>query len=154
MNSSNQGSSKTMTSNLGQLGSWETMVFQSKGDDRGELIALQGLHEVPFEIKRVYMLTKTLGDVTRGLHAHRKLDQVLVAVSGSCKVTLDTGVERQTIELDRPTAGLRITNLVWRELFDFSPDCVVVVMASAYYDPSDYIRNYDEFLRVVGELSK
>jgi dTDP-4-dehydrorhamnose 3,5-epimerase-like enzyme len=130
-------------------GTWEELKFASKGDHRGELVALQNPQEVPFPIRRVYVLTKTLGNVTRGLHAHYNLDQVLIAVSGACRVRVDNGSDAKEFCLDTHTKGLRITNLIWREMFDFSPDCVLLVLASQEYDPEDYIRSYEKFLEIV-----
>ena len=123
--------------------------FPPLGDDRGSLVALEANETVPFEIKRVYYLFGTKKDVTRGLHAHLDLKQVLLCVTGSCKILLDDGVVRQSVFLDSPTKGLLVESLVWREMSQFSSDCVLLVIASHYYDESDYIRNYDEFKKAV-----
>lgn len=125
--------------------------FTPHGDDRGQLVALEEYREIPFAIRRVYYMYHTAPEAVRGKHAHRSLRQVLVCVHGSCKVLLDDGRERQTVTLDKPWQGLEIANVVWREMFDFSPDAVLMVLASAPYDESDYIRDYrefQEFLRV------
>lgn len=129
-------------------GSWSLLTFHSKGDQRGQLVALQEGFEIPFEIKRVYYLTRTLAGVTRGMHAHIDLDQVLIAVSGKCRVLVDNGVTRESFILDDCQKGLRITNLVWREMSDFSSDCVLLVLANRYYEPLDYVREYSDFLRL------
>ena len=131
------------------MGSWEQLRFPSRGDARGQLVALQELHEIPFEIRRVYYLTKTLSDVVRGLHAHYNLDQILIAISGRCRVRVDNGQQKEEFLLAEDTHGLRVTNLVWREMYDFSPDCVLLVIASQLYDSADYIRDYEVFLRTV-----
>ena len=130
-------------------GSWETVRFPSKGDSRGELVVVEENRELPFAIKRIYYLIKTKEGVRRGFHAHRNLDQVLLAISGSCRVLVDDSYRREEYLLNDCQNGLRIKNLVWREMFDFSPDCVLLVLASEIYNEDDYIRNYDEFLRTV-----
>jgi dTDP-4-dehydrorhamnose 3,5-epimerase-like enzyme len=124
------------------------LEFPPLGDDRGSLVALEANETIPFDIKRVYYLFGTNQDVTRGLHAHLALKQVMLCVTGSCKVLLDDGVVRETIVLDSPTKGLLVEGLLWREMSQFSPDCVLLVIASEHYDESDYIRDYDQFRRV------
>ena len=122
--------------------------FPSLGDDRGSLVALEGEKSVPFAIQRVYYLFGTKLGVSRGFHAHQKLQQVAVCVTGRCRMVLDDGRQRDEVWLDSPNQGLFIGNMVWREMHDFSPDCVLLVLASEHYDETDYIRNYDEFLRL------
>lgn len=124
-------------------------VFQPHGDERGQLIALEENRDIPFHIKRVYYMYDTIAGVVRGGHAHKTLQQIMVCIHGSCKVLLDNGVEKKVVPLEKPYEGLYISNNLWREMFDFSPDAVLVVFASELYDESDYIRNYDEFLRFV-----
>lgn len=121
------------------------------GDARGSLIALEANREVPFDIKRVFYIFGTQPDVPRGNHSHYKTKQFLVAVAGSCKVTLDDGKIKQTFDLDKPNIGLFQDALIWGTMHDFSADCVLLVLADDYYDESDYIRNYDNFLEVVGQ---
>ncbi len=124
------------------------------GDERGNLVSLEANRNVPFEIRRVYYLYGTRADVSRGYHAHKNLKQLIVAVSGSCRFVLDDGAARTEVILDDPAMGLLVESNVWREMHDFSRDCVLMVLASALYDESDYIRDYDEFIRTVGvELS-
>lgn len=119
------------------------------GDDRGSLIALEAEKTVPFEIKRAYYIFGTQQGVARGFHAHHNLKQVAVCVTGKCRMILDNGVTHEEAWLDSPTKGLLIGDLVWREMHDFSEDCVLLVLASEHYDEADYIRDYDEFLRSV-----
>jgi len=123
--------------------------FPSLGDDRGSLVALEGENTVPFEIKRVYYIFGTEQNVARGFHAHHNLKQVAICVTGRCRMILDDGKNREEVWLDSPTKGLLIGDLVWREMHDFSEDCVLLVLASEHYDENDYIRDYDEFLRVI-----
>ncbi len=120
-----------------------------KGDSRGSLIALEGGGDVPFEIARVYYVYATQPNVDRGFHAHRKLKQFAVAVSGGCTMVLDNGKERAEVRLDRPSRGLTIGPMVWHEMRAFTPGCVLLVLADAIYDEGDYIRDYSRFLAMV-----
>jgi len=119
------------------------------GDDRGSLIALEEMQNIPFEIKRVYYIFGTKKDVRRGLHAHKTLRQVAICLHGSCKFHLDDGHNNREVILDRPDIGLYIDTLIWREMSDFSPDCVLVVLASDHYNESDYIRDHAKFMEIV-----
>ena len=132
---------------MGNLLKW--VDFPSLGDDRGSLVALEGNETIPFDIKRVYYLFGTRKDVTRGLHAHLALKQVLLCVAGSCKVLLDDGFVKESVFLDSPSKGLLVESLVWREMSEFSDDCVLLVVASEHYDEADYIRNYQDFKNIV-----
>ena len=120
------------------------------GDDRGTLIAIEAGRQIPFDIQRVYYVFDTKPGVSRGFHAHHALRQLLVAVSGSCTLVLDDGTSRDEVRLDDPALALTIDGLVWREMRDFSPDCVLMVLADRAYDESDYIRDHDEFVAAVG----
>lgn len=124
--------------------------LQTHGDERGSLVALEDQKNVPFTIRRVYYLFGTKEGVRRGFHAHKNLIQLVVAVRGSCRFHLNNGHEQIEILLDNPAQGLLIESMIWREMYDFSEDCVLMVLASAHYDESDYIRNHEEFI----ELSK
>ncbi|KMJ46239.1 dTDP-6-deoxy-3,4-keto-hexulose isomerase [Xenorhabdus khoisanae] len=120
--------------------------LQIHGDERGALVALEEAKNIPFAIKRVYYMFNTGTSVRRGLHAHRRLKQVAIVLRGSCRFVLDDGRERIEVLLDNPQQGLLIESIIWREMYDFSSDCVLMVLADNLYDESDYIRNYDEFL--------
>ena len=120
--------------------------FPSLGDERGSLVALEGARTVPFKIKRVYYIFGTQPGVARGFHAHRNLRQVAVCVTGKCRMVLDDGEKREQAWLDSPNKGLVIGEMVWHEMHDFSSDCVLLVLASEYYDESDYIRLYSDFV--------
>lgn len=119
-----------------------------KADSRGSLLAIEGETDVPFAIARAYCVYGTQAGVDRGFHAHRDLTQLAVAVSGHCTMTLDDGRSRASVLLDDPSRGLLIRSMVWREMTDFSPDCVLLVLADRHYDEADYIRDYDTFLRL------
>ena len=128
---------------------YKIIKFQQHGDARGQLVALENEKEIPFNIKRVYYMYDTLEDVRRGFHAHKKLQQILICTSGSCKIHLDDGYKTAEVVLDKPYEGLYVTNNMWREMYDFSDDAVLLVLASELYDEKDYIRNYDDFIKMV-----
>jgi dTDP-4-dehydrorhamnose 3,5-epimerase-like enzyme len=123
--------------------------LHSLGDERGQLISLEGNKNIPFAMKRVYYIFNTQPFVRRGLHAHKKLEQLLICTSGSCSILLDDGQNKQTTRLDAPHDALFIGSMIWHEMYDFSADCVLMVVASDYYDEADYIRDYDVFLNKV-----
>ncbi|GLQ86449.1 sugar 3,4-ketoisomerase [Dyella flagellata] len=127
----------------------QRVQLQQHGDERGMLVALERDRNVPFEIRRVYYLFATKQQVHRGQHAHRHLNQLAVTVRGSVKFLLDDGSGPVEVVLDDPSQGLLLGSMVWREMYDFSEDCVLMVLADQLYDPADYITNYDEFLREV-----
>lgn len=123
--------------------------FEKHGDERGTLIALEQWKNIPFEVRRVYYMYETGAGVVRGHHAHKHLKQVLICVHGSCKIRLDDGQEKKIVPLDDPSIGLYLESNIWREMFDFSEDAVLMVLASELYDESDYIRDYNSFLEYV-----
>lgn len=120
--------------------------FHQRKNDTGALIALEENREIPFPIQRIYYIYDVAPGARRGFHAHKKLHQVLISIHGSCKILLDDGRDREIVELTGPDRGLLLHNTVWREMYDFSPGAVLLVLASDYYDETDYIRDYDEFL--------
>ena len=115
------------------------------GDDRGSLVAIESINDIPFEIKRVFYIYGTRPDVSRGQHAHYITKQYLIAVHGSCKITLDDGRRIITHELNQPNIGLFQNAMEWGTMHDFSSDCVLLVLADQFYKEADYIRCYDEF---------
>lgn len=125
--------------------------FTIMGDERGSLIALEEHHNVPFDVKRVYYIFGTKAGVRRGYHAHRNLKQLAICVSGSCKFLLDDGTKQEHFTLNNPEQGLYLDGLLWREMYDFSPDCVLLVLADQYFDAHDYIRDYDKFLEILND---
>lgn len=120
--------------------------FDIKGDYNGFLTAIEGNISIPFEIKRLFYIFDTKKGVVRGQHANLNSQFVLVSIEGDCKVLADNGREKETFILDRPYKGLFLEKLVWKDMFDFSPDCILLVISDCIYDPSEYIRNYDDFL--------
>lgn len=128
--------------------------FPPHGDDRGQLVAIETMQDIPFEVRRVYYIYDTLPGVRRGFHAHRNLQQILICAHGSCKIHLDNGYEQEEVLLDKSYEGLYISNDMWREMYDFSDGAVLLVLASEHYDESDYIRNYDDFIKLVHEKER
>jgi len=121
------------------------------GDHRGKLVAIESAVDVPFEIKRVFYIYGTEPGIPRGQHSHFKTKQYLIAVNGSCKVTLDNGSKKETFFLNSPNIALFQDAMIWGEMHDFSKDCVLLVLASDHYKESDYIRNYEDFLLEVNK---
>ena len=123
--------------------------FPPHGDDRGQLVAIEENKDLPFDVKRVYYIYDTLPGVRRGFHAHKNLEQILLCVNGTCKIHLDNGFDTAEVVLDKPNEGLYISNDMWREMYDFTPGTVLLVLASEHYDEADYIRDYQQFLKLV-----
>lgn len=120
-------------------------MFQQHGDERGMLVSLEEYNDIPFEIKRVYYMYDTSEGVRRGFHAHKKLEQILVCVNGKCKILLDDGKEKKIVSLEKPYEGLYVPYDIWHEMYDFSSDAVLLVLASTLYKEEDYIRDYEKF---------
>ena len=125
--------------------------FKSHSAETGELAFFEANRDIPFEIKRIYYLYNIKHRQTRGHHAHKELRQVFICIHGSCKVMLTNGSERIDVLLNDPTEGLYIEKGLWREIYDFSHDAVMVVLASDYYDEQDYIRDYDTYLEYLNQ---
>lgn len=126
--------------------------FQNHKDDRGNLVVAEYEKEIPFLVKRIYYIYDVLDDKRRGFHSHKQLKQVYIAINGSLKVMLDDGKKQEIVTLDDPTKGLYIGYNVWREIYDFSKDAILLVLASENYSENDYIRNHDEFLSSLKEI--
>jgi dTDP-4-dehydrorhamnose 3,5-epimerase-like enzyme len=125
--------------------------FNPLGDERGSLIAIEAEKSVPFPIRRVYYIFATKEGVERGFHAHKALNQVAVAVTGSCEMVLDDGQSKATVLLDSSEKGVLIGPGMWRVMRNFSSDCVLLVLADQHYDEADYIRDYEEFKKWVNQ---
>lgn len=115
------------------------------GDHRGALIVAESNKNIPFGVKRIYYILDAKPDIPRGFHAHKNLIQLAFCLKGSCKMIMDNGLEKQEVYINQPNQGLVIPPLVWHEMHEFSEDCVMLVLASDYYDESDYIRDYQYF---------
>ena len=129
---------------------YKILEFGDLGDERGKLVVVEGNMDIPFEIKRVFYIYGSDKDVVRGQHANRTSEFVLINVSGSSKVRVDNGFEEEIIELNRPRMGLYLPTMVWKDMYDFSEDSVLLVLANTHYDAEEYIRDYDEYLKEVG----
>jgi dTDP-4-dehydrorhamnose 3,5-epimerase-like enzyme len=125
--------------------------LQKHGDERGSLVSLEDQRNVPFPIRRVYYLFDTKPDIRRGFHAHRQLNQLAIVVRGSCRFHLDDGKEKVDLLMDNSAQGLMLPPLLWHEMYDFSEDCVLMVLADGHYDESDYIRSREEFLELASK---
>lgn len=122
------------------------MKFKSISEEYGSLVPIESERDIPFQIKRIYYITNVAKDITRGFHSHRMLHQILICPRGSVKIRVKNPNNEEVYELNNNSKGLYIGPLIWREMFDFSEDAVLLVLASEYYDENDYIRNYDSYL--------
>ena len=129
---------------------YKILEFGDLGDERGKLVVVEGAQDIPFEIKRVFYIYGSDSQVVRGQHANRNSEFVLINVSGSSKVRVDNGFEEEIIELNRPRMGLYLPTMVWKDMYDFSEDSVLLVLANTHYDGHEYILDYDEFIKEVG----
>lgn len=128
----------------------QMLEFPQRGDDRGHLVIVEGGVDVPFEIKRAFYIYGSDADVVRGCHANRKSEFVLINVAGSSKVKVKDGEGNEAIFcLNRPHTGIYLPTMVWKEMYDFSDDSVLLVLSSEHYDPEEYVRDYKMFERMV-----
>ncbi len=121
-------------------------------DERGSLGVIESNLDIPFEIRRIYYLFKNCQDKNRGSHAHKKLKQVYIALSGSCVIEFDDGNKKFEYKLNNPVEGLYIDQVVWREIKNISHDCVLLVLADDFFQEKDYIRNYEEFINYIKNI--
>ena len=127
--------------------------FMERGDERGNLVVIEGENQdIPFDIKRVFYIYGSDSTVIRGQHANRRTKFVLINVAGRSKVKVDNGFETQVISLDKPRMGLFLDTMVWKDMYDFSPDSTLLVLCSEHYDDSEYIRDYDAYIREIREV--
>ena len=129
---------------------YKILEFGDLGDERGNLVVVEGARDIPFEIKRVFYIYGSDSEVVRGQHANRKAEFVLINVSGTSKVRVDNGFEETIIELNRPRMGLYLPTMIWKDMYDFSEDSVLLVLSNIHYDGTEYIRDYDEYVKEVG----
>lgn len=127
------------------------LEFPQNGDERGHLVVVEGNQDIPFDIKRVFYIYGSDPDVVRGRHANYNTEFVLINVSGTSKVRVDDGVSQKVYNLDRPHIGIYLPKLVWKDMYDFSEDSVLLCLASEHYDANEYIRDYEEYLRIIGK---
>lgn len=127
---------------------YKLIHFKDLGDDRGNLVVIEGEGmDIPFDIKRVFYIYGSDATVVRGQHANRKTEFLLVNVGGSSKVRVDNGTETEIIVLDKPGMGLYLPPMLWKDMYDFSQDSILLVLASLHYDGREYIRDYQEYLK-------
>ncbi len=126
---------------------YKLIEFIDLGDERGNLVVIEGEGmDIPFDIKRVFYIYGSDSEVVRGQHANRETEFLLVNVSGKSKVKVDNGTESEIIELNKPRMGLYLSTMLWKDMYDFSEDSVLLVLASKHYDAKEYIRNYEDYL--------
>ncbi len=133
----------------------QILEFPQHGDERGHLVIVEGLKDIPFEIKRIFYIYGTEKNVVRGQHANRKSRFVLINVKGSSKVKIKDGQGNEAVfSLNRPHTGIYLPNMVWKEMYDFSEDSVLLCLASEYYDSQEYIRDYKEFINLINDTTE
>lgn len=128
--------------------------FRDLGDERGKLVVIEGGETIPFDIKRVFYIYGSDNEVVRGQHANKESEFVLINVAGQSKVRITNGIENFIVELNRPMMGVYIPKMVWKDMYDFSPDSVLLVLASTHYDSKEYIRDYDEYLNIMNNIGR
>lgn len=127
------------------------LQFADLGDERGKLVVIEGGQAIPFEIKRVFYIYESDSTVVRGQHANRESEFVLINVAGKSKVRITDGKEEYIVELNKPMMGVYLPKMIWKDMYDFSSDSVLLVLASTHYDGKEYIRNYDDYLKIMKE---
>ena len=129
----------------------KVLNFKDLGDERGKLVVIEGNQDIPFEIKRTFYIYDSDSDIVRGQHANRESEFVLINVAGSSKVRITDGKEEFIVELNKPMMGVYIPKMVWKDMYDFSNNSVLLVLASTHYDGKEYIRNYNDYLKEINE---
>ena len=128
----------------------QMLEFPQSGDRRGHLVIVEGMQDIPFDIKRIFYIYGSDANVVRGQHANKKTEFVLINVAGTSKVRVDDGKGNEAVfSLNRPHTGIYLPTLVWKDMYDFSEDSVLLCLASEHYDATEYIRDYDEFVKYV-----
>ena len=131
----------------------QMLEFSQKGDERGHMVIVEGLKDIPFDIKRIFYIYGSEHDVVRGQHANKNSEFVLINVAGTSKVRVRDGKGNEAVyALNRPHTGIYLPKMVWKDMYDFSEDSVLLCLASTAYDPDEYIRNYDEFEKYKNDM--
>ena len=134
---------------------YKIFEFGDFGDERGNLVVVEGDGvSIPFHIQRVFYIYGSDADVVRGQHANRKSEFVLINVCGTSKVKVDNGHESVVVELNKPRMGLYLPTMLWKEMYDFSKDAILLVLTNEHYDPTEYIRDYEEYKREILEKTE
>ena len=137
-----------MSKNVGA----QMLEFTQKGDERGRLVIIEGMEDIPFDIKRIFYIYGSDKDVVRGQHANKRSQFLLVNVAGTSKVKVRDGKGNEAVfSLNRPHTGIYLPQMVWKDMYEFSEDSVLLCLASEHYDPEEYIRDYNEFVYLVNE---
>ena len=129
----------------------EVIFFKDLGDERGKLVVVEGEKDIPFDIKRVFYIYGSDSDMRRGKHANLESEFVLINVAGKSKVWITNGLKEEIIDLDIPMKGVYLPKMVWKDMYDFSEDSVLLVIASTHYNADEYIRDFDEYLKIMRE---
>ena len=130
----------------------KVLNFKDLGDERGKLVVVEGSQDIPFKIERVFYIYGSDNEVVRGQHANRESEFVLINVGGTSKVRIDNGHTEAIIELNKPMMGLYIPTMVWKDMYDFSEDSILLVLASTHYNGQEYIRDYEEYKKEMGAV--
>ena len=130
---------------------YRKLQFPDLGDERGNLVVVEGGRQIPFDIQRIFYIYGSDDTVVRGQHANLKSEFVLINVAGTSKVKVDDGDETRVIELNQPRMGVYLPKMLWKEMYDFSADSVLLVLSNEHYDAHEYIRDYDEYLKIIGK---
>ena len=126
------------------------LTFKDLGDERGKLVVIEGEIDIPFEIKRVFYIYGSDNKIVRGQHANKESEFVFVNVAGKSKVRVTDGIGEHIVELNRPMQAVYIPKMIWKDMYDFSVDSVLLVLTNTHYDAKEYIRNYDDYLKLMG----
>lgn len=129
---------------------FKLLDFKDFGDERGKLVVIEGGIDIPFEIARVFYIYGSDSDVIRGQHANKESEFVLVNVAGKSKVRITDGLRETVVELNKPMQAVYIPRMIWKDMYDFSSDSVLLVLANTHYNGQEYIRDYNEYLKVMG----
>lgn len=133
----------------------QLLEFSQKGDNRGHLVIVEGMQDIPFDIKRIFYIYGSAPDVVRGQHANMRSEFLLINVAGTCKVKVKDGRGNEAVfSLNRPHTGIYLPKMIWKDMYDFSEDSVLLCLSSEHYDPEEYIRNYEEFVNMVADEDK
>ncbi len=130
---------------------YKLLSFPDLGDERGNLVVVEGGIQIPFDINRIFYIYGSDDTVVRGQHANLRSEFVLINVAGTSKVKVDDGKETRVIELNQPRMGVYLSKMLWKEMYDFSPDSVLLVLSNEHYDAGEYVRDYEEYKRLLNE---
>lgn len=128
---------------------YRVINFKDLGDERGKLVVIEGGKDIPFDIKRAFYIYGSDSTVVRGQHANRDSEFILVNVAGTSKVMITDGTDKEIVNLDKPMKAVYIPKMMWKEMYDFSSDSVLLVLANTHYDGKEYIRDYDEYVEIM-----